>query len=90
MGIQIHRDRSAGAGIGDHDHEDAADVDGHREPSYHDLVKMLVDAAMPKLEKAWGKKDANPKKEVQDAMNKISAKLAFRIQFLPREARTVG
>lgn len=76
--VQPHR--------GNHDHEDEEDDDGHREPSYHQRVKILIDKKMPAIRKACAKKNSDPKKEVQEAMDDISAELAYLIQSEPKMA----
>lgn len=77
--VQPHR--------GNHTAQDAPDVDGNRDRTYHESVKEHLKTVMPKLEKLCGKPGKNMQKETQDALDAISEVIIECIQHKPSEAK---
>jgi hypothetical protein len=77
--VQPHR--------GNHTATDPADVDGNRDPSYHDRVATMINGAMKDLERDCGRPGLNVKDHTQKEIDKLSALLVHMIQFRPQMAK---
>ena len=77
--VQPHR--------GNHTARDAPDIDGNREPSYHEKILAELRTLMPRLERECGKPGVNMKSFTHEKLDGLSRIVANRIQNKPSEAK---